>query len=220
MALRTKKSRSNSVSWLSDDEVALILNRVTHPDDRKSFSEVCKQWCRVEGLNRSSIRLLRLDFLLRVLPRFPNLVTFETSKCITRNDLEFLFQTCPKIEAINLGKPASDDVIEPWDYGSEVLYPLTYSCPACPKLSKVSLRRRDYIGGAIPLIKAQNNLRHLDLGHCSCVFDKVLEAIGSLSLLNYLNLECCDRIMDSGLGFLANGSCSKPSRHWCLLGAV
>lgn len=148
MALRTKKSRSNSVSWLGDDEVALIINRFTHPDDRKSFSEVCKQWCRVEGLNRPSIRLLQLGFLLRVLPRFPNLVTFETSKRITRNDLEFLFQTCPKIEAINLGKPAGDDVIEPRDYGSEVLYALTYSCR---KLSKVSLRRRDYIGRAIPL---------------------------------------------------------------------
>lgn len=50
------------------------------------------------------------------------------------------------------------------------------------------------------------------------MFDKVLEAIGSLSLLSYLNLECCDRITDSGLGFLANGSCSKTLKTLVLAG--
>lgn len=29
---------------LGDDELGLIFNRVHDPDDRKSFSQVCKQW--------------------------------------------------------------------------------------------------------------------------------------------------------------------------------
>ncbi|KAL6203784.1 hypothetical protein ACLB2K_027483 [Fragaria x ananassa] len=178
--------------------------------------------CRAEGLNRTSICLLQLDSLRRVLPRFPNLVTFETSKCITRNDLKFLAQTCPKIETIDLGKylgKSIDDVTtEPSHSQIEVLYALAHSFP---KLSKLSLRRnRDYSGeGITQLIKelVQNKLRHLDLGYC-CVLDETLEAIGSLSCLGYLNLDGCDRITDQGLGFLANGSCSKTFKTLVLTG--
>ena len=86
-----------------------------------------------------------------------------------------------------------------------------------PKLSQVSLRNRDCNGGAISaLIKANDKLRHLDLGYC-CVLDETLEAIGS-SQLSYLNLEGCDRITDLGLGFLGNGTCSKTLKKLVLAG--
>ncbi|PRQ27602.1 hypothetical protein RchiOBHm_Chr6g0307011 [Rosa chinensis] len=76
-----------------EDEPALMVNKVSDPADRKSFSEVCKLWYKVESLNRSSLRLLGPNFPRQVLPRFPNLVKFETSHSITDDDLEFLGQT-------------------------------------------------------------------------------------------------------------------------------
>ncbi|KAL6195091.1 hypothetical protein ACLB2K_030712 [Fragaria x ananassa] len=41
---------NSSVFQLSNDEVGLILNSVTNLDDRKAFSEVCKQWITDQGL--------------------------------------------------------------------------------------------------------------------------------------------------------------------------
>ncbi|KAM5565929.1 F-box/LRR-repeat protein 3-like [Rosa sericea] len=191
-----------AISMFADDLLALILNRVTEPVDRKSFSEVCKQWFRVEAFSRSSIRVLDLGYLRHVLSRYPNLVTFETSKCVFKGHLRFLAQTCPKLEAINLSTTESD-----WlniCFGVDSLCALSNSCP---KLSKVSLRGRRFLGSGIWLKKA-HNLTYLDLGH-NVVSDEYLKAIGSCSSITYLNLEMCPGLSDKGLGFLGNGSCSK-----------
>lgn len=206
MAERTKRRPAGRICLLSEDELGLILNRLSDPDDRKSFSLVCKQWMRVEGATRLSIRLLRPQILRHVLPRFPNLVTFEMSKPIRNSDLAFLGHACPKIEVINLN--LLKQISDLRGFGSKGLY---YLGNGCPNLSKLSLRRRlgvtsDGVGW---LLKKAINLRYLDLGECIFVTDKVLEAIGSWSSLTYLNLEGCGKITNRGLDFLANGSCSK-----------
>ncbi|KAG6624811.1 hypothetical protein CIPAW_16G053300 [Carya illinoinensis] len=111
-----------SCSWIATSistSTGLILNWVDDPYARKSLSVVCKQWLRVEGLTRLSIRVLDLDSFRGFLPRFPNLVNFECSRRITDDDLRFLAQTCPKIEALNLNlKPPrenSDEFDQPCD---------------------------------------------------------------------------------------------------------
>ncbi|XP_062021403.1 uncharacterized protein LOC133737968 [Rosa rugosa] len=203
------------VSLLCDEELALILTKLLDPADRKSFSQVCKQWLRVEGLNRSSIRLLRPDFLRQALPRFPNIVTFETPNSISDTDLEFISQTCPKIEVLNLNL-----VTTSWDLGLKCLG-LPALANGCPKLSKVILTGRSSITDqiSVSLINLAKNLTYLDLGCCLEVSDKSLEAIGFCSWISYLSLEWCCQITDKGLGFLANGSCSKTLKTlilaWC-----
>ncbi|KAM5565625.1 F-box/LRR-repeat protein 3-like [Rosa sericea] len=186
-----------------EDLLALIVNKISNPDDRRSFSEVCKQWLRVEGLNRSSLRLLRTEYLHQVLPRFPNLLTFETSKPITQTNLKFIAQTCRDLEAINLSTkdhPPFKKSPDYWVDGMSVL------AKGCPKLSRVMLRRRS-VNVHLTFLNSAHNLTHLDLGHC-LVLDEDLEAIGSCSSISYLNLKW-GLITDEGLGFLANGSCSK-----------
>ncbi|XP_004292830.1 PREDICTED: F-box/LRR-repeat protein 2-like [Fragaria vesca subsp. vesca] len=50
--------RFGGICVLGEDELDLIVNKFSDPADRKSVSEVCKLWYKVESLNRSSLRLL------------------------------------------------------------------------------------------------------------------------------------------------------------------
>ncbi|KAM5559888.1 hypothetical protein ABKV19_021195 [Rosa sericea] len=197
---------------LCNHELDLILNWVKDPDDRKSFSQVSKQLWVVERLNRSSIRVLELDRIPRLLDRFPNLVTFQTSLSLSNADLELLAQRCPKLEVIDLGTP----ILSFRKVGNRGLCALANRCP---KLSKVLLRGRRMMSehdGIMSFIPLADNLKHLDLGYIVLVSDKTLEAIGSSSCpITVLNLESCD-ITDCGLRFLTNGSCSKTIKELVL----
>ena len=91
-------------SSLHDDLVGLIINKVKDKQDRKSFSEVCKQWFKLEGLDRSSLTLnvTNPGFSLHALTRFRNIVGMRVRDCQTHTDLEFIAQTCPKSRASGL----------------------------------------------------------------------------------------------------------------------
>ncbi|XP_062005698.1 uncharacterized protein LOC133722853 [Rosa rugosa] len=197
---------------LCNHELDLILNWVKGSDDRKSFSQVSKRLWAVERLNRSSIRLLELIRLPRLLDRFPNLVTFQTSLPLSNADLELLAQRCPKLEVIDLGIPALSFRKVAGTQG------LCTLANRCPKLSKVLLRGRHMMSdGIVSFIPLADNLKHLDLGYIVLVFDKTLEAIGSSSCpITVLNLESCCHITDCGLRFLTNGSCSKTIKELVL----
>ncbi|KAF3446404.1 hypothetical protein FNV43_RR11583 [Rhamnella rubrinervis] len=210
------------MSTLGDDELSLILNWVRDKNDRKSFSQVSKQWLRVEGLTRSSILVFEVDRLPHLLSRFPNLVTFETSRLITDSNLKMLARTCPKVEFLNLSlkrpRGGSDNLDEQYgfpDVGDEGLCALANSCRW---LSKVSLRRRKNIGnvGVLSLIKSAQNLTNLDLAWCNLVSDEALEAIGCAHSIRTLNLQGCSLITNRGLALLANGTSSKTMKNLVL----
>ncbi|PRQ52612.1 putative leucine-rich repeat domain, L domain-containing protein [Rosa chinensis] len=202
MASNTEESAK--VSLLSVDELGSILKLVTDPDDRKSFSQVCKQWSKVEGLNRSSLRLLQSDLLRRVLPRCPNLITFQTQEPLSDADLEFLAQTCPRLQVINLSICDNESKVQ--DLVSDGVCALANQCP---NITRLLLRRR-LKAGVASVIKLLPNLTHLDLGLCHKVEDNDIEAIGSAaSSIAYLNLESCVCITDRGLGFLSHALFSK-----------
>ncbi|GAB2216121.1 hypothetical protein Droror1_Dr00023889 [Drosera rotundifolia] len=67
-----------------------------------SISQVCKQWRRVEGITRLSLLALDSNPIPKFLPRFPNLIEFESSTHMTNTQLEFVAKTCPHIEILNL----------------------------------------------------------------------------------------------------------------------
>ncbi|KAI7995745.1 F-box/LRR-repeat protein 4 [Camellia lanceoleosa] len=204
-----------------DDALGLILKWVDDPNDRKSFSQVCKQWLRVEGLNRLSVRVFEPDLLINFLPRFPNLVSFQSKKVITNANIELVSKTCPKLEVLNLNyselrcnldefddMPGLDDVN---DYG------LCAFASACNKLTNVLLRRRCRIGslGVISLVHFARKLVNLDLGRCNKITDEALQAIGSATSLRVLNLQGCWLITDRGLASLASGSLSRTLKREC-----
>lgn len=215
--------RHPRMSVLGFDELSLILQRVPDPNDRKAFSEVCKQWLRVEGLNRLAIRVLEPDLLRRFLPRFPNLVQFECSKLLTDSDADFVSRTCRKIESFNLSykqpRHACCDFGEASsgveDVGSNGLCAVA---SGCPRVSKVLLRRRKNVedSGVVSLVERAKNLRTLDLGWCSLITDQSLEAIGRANCIRTLNLERCSMISDSGLAYLANGSLARTLKKLVL----
>ncbi|XP_039165725.1 F-box/LRR-repeat protein 4 [Eucalyptus grandis] len=209
------------MSVLGFDELSLILQRVASPD-RKSFSEVCRQWLRVEGLSREGIRVLEPDLLRCFLPRFPNLAKFECSKVLTDAEADFVARTCLKIESLNLSRKQPRDAS--WDsgersdaddLGSDGLCALA---GGCPRLSEVLLRRRKNVEdvGVVSLVERAKNLRTLDLGWCSLITDQSLEAIGRANCVRTLNLEGCSKISDAGLAYLASGSLARTLKKLVL----
>lgn len=73
-----KKPGWSRNSMLNDDVLSQILTKVIEKEDRKAFSEVCKQWLSVERLTRTSLRLSQPMSPLVLLTRFPNLVDFRS----------------------------------------------------------------------------------------------------------------------------------------------
>ncbi|GFP96697.1 F-box/LRR-repeat protein 4 [Phtheirospermum japonicum] len=194
---------------LLDELLALILDEIKDPDDRKSFSQVCKNWLRLEGLHRSSLRVLEPDLILNFLPRFPNLLKFQASTPIRNSLIHVVANTCPKIQVLNLNyketcdfhfECAGEDDID--DEG------LCDIAKGCRNLDTVLLRRRSRIGdlGVVTLLGLSRNLRNLDIGFCSRVSDEAIRSIGDLKHLEVLNLQGCFLITDCGLAFLGEGS--------------
>ncbi|KAL6132056.1 hypothetical protein ACLB2K_070427 [Fragaria x ananassa] len=201
--MASKTHESGKFSLLNDDLLGLILTRIKLKDDRKSCSEVCKQWLRVEGLSHSSLVVLRPHyFLITSLARFPNLVKFETRKPLSDADLEFLAKSCPKLETVKLNWCQRDGDGGFMSLGKE-----------CPKLAGVSVFGKGRVGdsgvAALALLHcAANRLKCLCyLGSNSLISDEALEAIGSASScsIDILELIDCRNVTDRGLRFLADG---------------
>ncbi|KAL6177873.1 hypothetical protein ACLB2K_049394 [Fragaria x ananassa] len=209
MGVHTKK-KSGIFSSLSDDLLGLVINKVKDKRDRKSFSEVCKQWFKVEGLDRSKLIHYVNDpgFSLSGLTRFPNIVTLWLLGCNTHPDLELIAQTCHKVESIMI---ECRDEKQTGDGG--VLSPkgLCALGEGCPKLSHVEIMGLNAIGnsGVIELVHSAHNLESLVLLNNKLISDEALRGIGSTSSISILQLMGCDSITDEGLSFLANGSTSK-----------
>uniref|UniRef100_A0A1D1XF78 F-box/LRR-repeat protein 4 n=1 Tax=Anthurium amnicola TaxID=1678845 RepID=A0A1D1XF78_9ARAE len=201
---------------LGDDELGHILKRVLDGQGRLYCSEVCKQWKRVEGLTRTSLRVLETETLHSFLPRFPNLATVELGKKISDLELGFVAETCPYLRTINLNARRTRGMLdfeesEGWrmdDVGDDGLCTLATRCTL---LRKVSLRRRKGIGvtGVTALIEFAQNLRFLDLSWCSRITDQALKVIASANSLQELNIRGCTSITNQGLVFLATGSSSR-----------
>ncbi|KAK6163593.1 hypothetical protein DH2020_000457 [Rehmannia glutinosa] len=193
---------------LSDDLLALILDKFDDPNDRKSFSQVCKNWLRVEGLHRSTLQVFEPDLLPNFLPRFPNLLKFQASTPIRNSLIQFLANTCPRIQVLNLNYKETGDLccenVGEDDFDDEGLCDIARGCR---DLRKVLLRRRSGIGnhGVVSLVGFSGNLRNLDLGF---YMGLAFLAKGYLcNTLRILNLAECDQITDCGLIYLKEMGC-------------
>ncbi|KAL0323812.1 UNVERIFIED_CONTAM: putative transcriptional regulatory protein [Sesamum calycinum] len=201
---------------LGDDLLSLIFSEIDDHNDRKSLSQVCKQWLRVEGLQRSSLQVFEPDLLPNFLPRFPNLIKFQASAEISNSLIQFVANTCPRIQVLNLNYREKRDFYceyeEKDDFDDEGLGDIAKRC--CD-LEAIVLKRRSGIGnrGVASLGEFSRNLRTLDLGRCWKVSDEALDSIGCLNHLERLDLQECWLITDVGLAFLAQGSLSQNCKH-------
>ncbi|KAK4730161.1 hypothetical protein R3W88_023149 [Solanum pinnatisectum] len=196
---------------LGDDVLASIMSRVHGSACRRSISQVCKQWLRIEGLTRSSVRVFESNLLLNFLPRFPNLLKFDTSEEITNTHLEILAEKCPRIQILNLNFKKKNRfyderdeslILDDFDENG-----LCFIAMGCSHLNTVSLRKRSGVGdaGVVSLVSFLPKLIYLDLSFCDKVSDEALRVIGSVSSLKYLNLQGCWLVSDAGLKSLTGG---------------
>ncbi|XP_004301831.1 PREDICTED: F-box/LRR-repeat protein 20-like [Fragaria vesca subsp. vesca] len=204
------KRKSGIFASLSDDLLGQVVNKVKDKQDRKSFSEVCKQWLKVEGLDRSWLTVYVRDPMipLPALTRLPNIVSLAVWECRPHTNLEFISHTCPKIESIMI---ECRDEKQTGDGG--VLSPKGLSAlgEGCPKLSHVEIMGLNAIGnsGVVELVHSAHNLKSLLFLSNKLISDEALRGIGSASSISILELNDCDDITNEGLAYLANGSTSK-----------
>lgn len=196
---------------LGEDELASIVKWIQDPYDRKSFSLVCKRWCKVEGLNKFSLRVFEPNSLEIFLPRFPNLLKFESPRSLSDAQMEFLARTCPRIQKLDLSRKETFQTSASARHSEFGHVGLCSLAKGCCNLRSVVLRRRRGVSnaGVHSVVKFSRNLVNLDVGWCKGISDEALEAIGTMSALTSLNLQGCCLISDEGLASLAKGSLCK-----------
>lgn len=206
---------------LSDDELGVIFRSITDPNDRTSISLVSKQWLRVEGLTRSSVRALSPDLLSAFLPRFPNLTAFDSPALIDDSQALYLASYCPKIETLILDfddEGGENDAVSDSDDITDVgLYAIA---KWCRNLSALSVRNRRKIGdiGVFSLVRFSCNLNSLDLSGCTSLTDQALLAVGLMGSIESLSLQGCSLITDKGLAMLSFEPLSKNLKKLALSG--
>lgn len=201
---------------ISDDEVGLILKRVTDREDRKACSQVCTQWRRVEGSTRTVLKVLDPQLLHSFLPRYPNLLALEAGRGIADSHLELIAETCPALQVVNLNLRQTESVLEVFESDIDTVTDegICAIAAGCRDLRRVYLRRRKGVGnvGATALIKS-SNLTHLDLSWCHGITDQALEAIGAAGSLQVLILHGCTLVTDWGLASLSTGSSARTLKR-------
>ncbi|XP_024178513.1 uncharacterized protein LOC112184484 [Rosa chinensis] len=200
MGVHTKK-KSRIFSSLSVDLLGLVINKVKDKEDRNSLPQNCKQWFKLEGLDRSSLSLdvNKPGFSLPALTRFPNIVNLTLWDFKTHTDLEFI------------AKPKGDGCI----LSRKGLCALG---DGCPKLSEVEIIGPNATGdsGVDELLHSAQNLEPLVLLKNSLISGEALRAIGFTSSISILELIHCYNITDEGLAFSVNGSTSKTLKKFVL----
>nr|DAD26831.1 TPA_asm: hypothetical protein HUJ06_028299 [Nelumbo nucifera] len=197
---------------LGDDEIGLVLSRVFDLNDRKSCALVCKQWLRVEGLTRSSLRVLEPKLLHKFLPRFPNLATFGAGRGITDTDLEFVAQTCPNLRVLNLNLRQTKRVLNlqgcslVTDWGLASLATGSSS----RTLKKLVLAECDQITDVgVSLLQQMYQLEELNLAECGPkVTDVGGVAIAAIHTLERLDFSWLINISDVTLVAVAQNCCN------------
>ncbi|KAL2632508.1 hypothetical protein R1flu_003987 [Riccia fluitans] len=206
---------------LGDDEIGQIMKRIRNRSDRKACAQVCKQWRRVEGITRDSLRVLDPQLMPQFLPNFRNLVCLEAQMDMCDRDAECIAENCPSLRVLNLNLSRWRRVKDLEHFssyqGSRPLGDrgLVAVAESCRDLQHLSLRWRQGISDLAVSALARScwKLTHLDLGRCKKITDQSLEAISHLELLEVLVLRNCSLITDSGVCHLASGVTSKCLRR-------
>ncbi|KAJ6805022.1 F-box/LRR-repeat protein 4-like [Iris pallida] len=200
--------------FVSDDLLGLVLDRTA---DRKSFSEVCRQWLRVESLTRTKLRVLQPHRLPSLLRRFPNLTALELGRKIPNQTLTLISLSHPNLRILDLTLHKIVDSADAAggaadDFGGDGLISVV---TRCRNLTHLSLKWRRRVGddGIISLQEHNaNSLTVLDLSWCGLISDRSLEAVAEIASLSQLRLQGCKLITDRGLICLSNGSVSRSLR--------
>ncbi|KAK2965869.1 hypothetical protein RJ640_024711 [Escallonia rubra] len=178
------------ISRLTEDILAAILDRVTDESDRKSFRMVCKAFHRVDSLQRTSLRVLRLEFLVSLLRKYPRIEVLDLS-------------VCPRIDdgtvAVLLNGGGGG-----W---TRRLRRLVLSRSVGLRWTGLGM-----LVGSCPCLEA------VDVSYCCEFGDREAAALSCARGLRDLRMDKCLNVTDVGLAKIAVG-CEKLERlsvKWCL----
>lgn len=77
---------SSALDVLTEDLLVRVREKIGDELDSKTWRLVCKEFSRVDSVTRTTLRVLRVEFLFRLLDKYPNIKTLDLSVCPRVND--------------------------------------------------------------------------------------------------------------------------------------
>lgn len=77
---------SSALDVLTEDLLVRVREKIGDELDGKTWRLVCKEFSRVDSVTRTTLRVLRVEFLFRLLDKYPNIKTLDLSVCPRVND--------------------------------------------------------------------------------------------------------------------------------------
>lgn len=173
---------------LTDDLIFKILHFLTDDSDFRSFRSACKSFRRLDSIRRTHLRVLRPEFLLSLLSKFPNITSLDLSACPCVDDAFVLH---------------SLSISSAWTCGISRL-----------NLSRCTGLR---FSGLEMLVRFCRNLESVDVSYCCGFGDLEAAALSGAERLKELNLDKCLNVSDVGLAKVAIGcpKLEKLTLKWC-----
>ncbi|CAH8324579.1 unnamed protein product [Eruca vesicaria subsp. sativa] len=176
------------LSALSEDLLVRVYEFLD-PPCRKTWRLVSKEFHRVDSLSRTSITILRVEFLPVLLSKYPNLTSLDLS-------------VCPKLDDDVVSRLALDDTVS-----TSRLKSLNLS-------RATAVRAR----GLETLARLCHALERVDVSHCWGFGDREAAGISVAAGLRELKMDKCLSLSDVGLARIVLGcsNLNKISLKWCM----
>ncbi|XP_057496054.1 F-box/LRR-repeat protein 3-like [Actinidia eriantha] len=179
------------LSLLTDDLLARVLANLADDSDRKSFRSACRSFLRVDSLHRTTIRILRPEFLPGLLRKYRAIESLDLS-------------ACPRID----------------DATISVLFSCESAAEWTRRLRRLVLSRAAGLGwaGLGMLARACPGLEAVDVAYCCGFGDREAAALSCALGLREMRLDKCLSLTDVGLAKIAVGCglLERISLKWCL----
>ncbi|CAO2823977.1 unnamed protein product [Amaranthus hypochondriacus] len=197
--ISSSSASTNFFDLLSEEIVFVILDYLSdnNPQDKKSFSLVCKSFYSIEAKHRRTLKPLRSEYLPSILNRYPQVLALDLTLCprITDFSLSIIASTCAKtLRFIDLSRSK-------FFTGDG----LTVLVANCVNLMGLDLSNStDLRDSAVAAIGEAKKLEKLWLGRCKLVTDIGIGCIAvGCPKLKMISLKWCLGIGDLGVELIA-----------------
>ncbi|XP_030474503.2 F-box/LRR-repeat protein 3 [Syzygium oleosum] len=198
-----------SLESLTEDLLVRIYKGLASDADRKSWRLACRDFHRIDALARSSLRVLRAEYLHSLLANYPRLHTLDLS-------------VCPRIDDAAVSVLLSGSAPSVFPRAPSLLPPPRSRDPLgwARGLRKLVLSRSTGLGhcGLEQVIRACAYLESVDVSHCCGFGDREAAALSCGERLREVKMDKCLGVTDVGLAKIAVGCgrLEKVSLKWCM----
>ncbi|KDO81777.1 hypothetical protein CISIN_1g006499mg [Citrus sinensis] len=181
---------SSALDVLTEDLLVRVREKIGDELDSKTWRLVCKEFSRVDSVTRTTLRVLRVEFLFILLDKYPYIKTLDLSVCPRVNDgtVSFLL--------------------------SQLSLSWTRSLKSLILSRSTGLRYRglEMLARACPLLES------VDLSYCCGFGDREAAALSFASGLKEVKLDKCLNVTDVGLAKIAVRcvNLERLSLKWCM----